>query len=374
MSEDAIGAVSGGAAGAKAGAQAGNPFAAIIGATIGTGIGLGAGGNIKRARVNLENTIAEYMNQLQNLDMPRYEDLKLALERYARGEPLSPEQLQALQDVDSEVQKIAQDKTAKETQLEALAGLKARSRGGLTLQDKADLLNAQREIDRQQSGVQKSIMQNMAARGQGGSGAELAARMMAGQSGAQQASQNSLNVAAQAQNRAYQALKDSASLGRQIGQDQLDFDLMKAKAADETRRSNLERLQAAMQYNIGNKNNANMMNWERANRVADKNVDIGNSEQKHNKDLLMQDYNNQIDRLKMLYEGPYGKIGQKQRTLERRGNEYDAWMGMLNSMSSTPMDGMFGGGGKSGPSFGSDKLMGEGGSRSAFSSNNWSFD
>ncbi len=329
MSESGSGALAGAGQGAATGMQVGGPWGALIGGVVGGGAGYAMGSQVERSRKKHEATVQQYLEQLQNLDMPRYEDLKLALQRYAAGEQLTPDQLTALQDVDSEVQKITQDKQAKETQLNALAAMKARARGGLTLQDKADLLQAQREIDRQQSGVQKSIVQNMAARGQGGSGMELAARLQSVQTGAQQASQNSLATAGRAQNAAMQSLKDSASLGRQMGQDQLDFDMMKAKAADETRRSNLERLQASMQYNIGNKNNAKVYNQNRANTVADRNVDISNSEQKHNKDLLVQDYQNQANRL----GGIYGiKQGQTQAGVDRAKDEYAGVMGSLNAI------------------------------------------
>lgn len=332
MAEETTGMVSGAGQGAATGAQIGGPWGALIGGVIGGAAGLGMGNGVKQSRIRKENTIAEYMSQLAALDMPRYEDLKLALQRYANGEQLTPDQLTALQDVDSEIQKITQDKQAKQTQLEALAQMKLRARGGLTLQDQADLQRAQQEIDRQNIGVQKSIMQNMAARGQSGSGSEMAARLMAAQNGAQLSSQNSLQTAGRAQSAAMQSLRDAASLGRTMGQDQLDFDAMKAKAADETRRSNLERLQKSMEYNIGTNNNAKLANWNRANMVADKNVDIANTEQVRNKQALMDDYNNQVGRVNQRYTGAYGAISGKEDGQKRAQDEYAGLMGGLNAI------------------------------------------
>lgn len=378
MSEDTAGMAQGAAAGAKSGQQLGGPWGALIGAVIGGGVGLAAGGNTKRARVNLENTITEYMNQLKAIDMPRYEDLKLSLERYAKGEDLTPDQLTALQELDTEVSKLSYDKTAKQTQLDALSALKARSRGGLTLQDKADLMNAQKEIDRSQQGVQKSIIQNMQSRGVGGAGVELAQRMGAAQMGTQQASQNALNVAANAQNRAMAALKESASLGRQIGQDQLDLDKTKAASIDDMRRKNLERLQQSMQYNVGSNNQAKQLNWNRANTTSDKNTQLGNDEQTYNKELLMKDYQNQINRLDQLYKGDTGAITQKENSLKQRKNEQSGWMDMIGSVGN--MGGGMSGGGASG---GGGSPMGGGGGggfqsmmgggTSAGSSGNWAF-
>src|SRR5688572_23302667 len=121
MSDEATGMGQGAASGASAGSKILPGWGTLIGGVIGAGVGLGAGMGTKQAKTRLENTISEYMNQLENLDMPRYEDLKRSLQRYANGEPLTAEQLQALQELDSEVSKITQDKTAKDTQLEALA-------------------------------------------------------------------------------------------------------------------------------------------------------------------------------------------------------------------------------------------------------------
>lgn len=325
------GGITGAISGAGTGAKIGGLPGGIIGGILGGAGGLIGGMGIDRAAAARQNTINAYMAQLQALDMPRYEDLKRAYERYSKGEELSPQELSTLQDTDSEITKLTQDKAAKTAQLEALAAMKERSRGGLTLQDKADLLQAQREIDRQQSGAQKAIMSNMAARGQAGSGMELAARLSAGQSGAQQASQNALNVAAQSRAGAIQALKDSASLAGTMGREQLDFDAMKAKAADETRRSNLERLQSSMQYNVGAKNRAAEQNFNRANLVSDKNVDLSREEQDVNKDLLWEDYENQKNRLNEKYKL---ELQQKDKALAGAKGQAGGIMSGLNSIGS----------------------------------------
>ncbi len=328
-SDMGMGAAAGAGQGWKSGSDSGGPVAGAVTAVIGGLAGAGLGAKVGQAKARYNNILNQYMGQMSAIDLPRYEDLKLALQRYARGEELTVDQLQALQDVDSEVQKLEQDKKAKENQLEALAMMKVRARGGLTLQDKADLLNAQKEIDRSSIGVQKSIMQNMAARGQSGSGAELAARMQGAQNATSQASQNALNVAARAQAGAMQSTKDAAGLSRQIGQDQLDFDMLKAKAADETRRSNLERLQDSMKYNIGTGNAAKAANWQRANQIGDKNVDLGNAEQQYNKNLLVDDYDRQQQRLRDIYSP---QLGHAQAKIKDTQSQMAGILGSIGNM------------------------------------------
>jgi len=221
-----------------------------------------------------------------------------------------------------------------------LAAMKARSRGGLTLQDKADLMTAQEQIDKQQSGVQKSILANMQARGQTGNGQEIALRMAANQQGTQQASSNALQVAAQSRNTALQALKESAVMGRQIGQDQMEFDKMKADATDSTRRSNLERQQATMRYNVGNRNTAQQGNVGRNNSIMDKNTFLDNQEQMANKQILVDDYDRQIGRLNMIYKQ---KLGQAKSKVTDAQNQMAGTLGAIGSVGD-----MFSGFGSSG--------------------------
>jgi len=340
MSDSTSGAIGGAAQGATAGTAIMPGVGTAVGAVLGGVIGLGMGAGVNSRKVAYDNVLNQYMGQLQAIDMPRYEDLKLTLERYQRGEQLTPEELSSLQDVDSEVSKLTQDKEAKNTQLNALAAMKARSRGGLTLQDKADLMTAQEQIDKQQSGVQKSILANMQARGQTGNGQEIALRMAANQQGTQQASSNALQVAAQSRNTALQALKESAVMGRQIGQDQMEFDKMKADATDSTRRSNLERQQATMRYNVGNRNTAQQGNVGRNNSIMDKNTFLDNQEQMANKQILVDDYDRQIGRLNMIYKQ---KLGQAKSKVTDAQNQMAGTLGAIGSVGD-----MFSGFGSSG--------------------------
>ena len=301
-------ALSGVIGGAQQGASAsgGNPWATAGGAVLG-GVMSAIGGNAaKSAQKKYEAYMNNYIQQLKAVDLPKYEELMLALERYEKGEDLTPVQMTILQETQNNVSKIADDSVNKETQLEAIAALKARAQGGLTLQDKADLLEAQQQIDRQSQGAQKAIMQNMAARGMAGSGQELAARLMGSQQGAQLAAQTGLNVAAQSRAEALNALKDASRLSESNAKNQFNRDQVRAQSQDDMLRRNLDRQQQSMLYNVGAQNEARLQNLKRAQQVADSNVDISNVEQKYNKELKMDDYNNQIKRLQDIHaiQGP----------------------------------------------------------------------
>lgn len=103
----------------------------------------------------------------------------------------------------------------------ALGQLGQWAHGGLTGADRA-MMESTRMRDAQASASQRqAIMQQMQARGMGGSGADLATQMMASQLGQQQASDAESQMMQGAQQRALAAVQAQAQLGgnmRQLGQ------------------------------------------------------------------------------------------------------------------------------------------------------------
>jgi exonuclease VII small subunit len=342
----AMGGITGALGGASSiGSATNSPLGAIGGAVLGGITGAIGGAGAAAAQKKYEAAMANYLQQLKAIDLPKYEELMLALERYEKGEELAPELMTILQETQNNVSKITEDKINKETQLEAIAALKARAQGGLTLQDRADLLEAQQQIDRQSQGQQKSIMQNMAARGMGGSGQELASRLMAGQQGAQLASQTGLNVAAQSRAEALRAMKDAAGMSEAYTQNQFGRDLTRAQSQDDMLRRNLDRQQQSMMYNVNAVNAAKAANLARAQSVSDRNVDMSNFEQKYNKDLKVDDYDRQIKRAQMI-----GGMEQEkaQRGVDAAGAKQAGLSEFTNQLGGafSGLKGVFGGGGQ----------------------------
>lgn len=120
------------------------------------------------------------------------------------------------------IQAAVEDQVARNAQLEALKRMQnIAAAGGLTAQDKARRLEIDRQIDARNRANQLAIQQNMAQRGIGGSGAEIAQQMLSAQGGAQTRSQSGLQTAADAESRALQAITGSAGMaGNLRGQDQ----------------------------------------------------------------------------------------------------------------------------------------------------------
>jgi hypothetical protein len=130
----------------------------------------------------------------------------------------------------------------------------------------------------------------MAARGVGGSGAELASRLASSQSGVNQASQEGARLAAQAQARALQAIAQSGNMAGSMEDREFSQGSAKARAADEIARFNTANRQGVSGRNVGMQNEAQRFNLTNAQRIADANIDTTNAQEKYNKELYGKNY------------------------------------------------------------------------------------
>jgi hypothetical protein len=175
--------------------------------------------------------------------------------QYEQGGQLSTDRLGA-----SEMGSIETDPKYREYELAALRDLEDQSKNGFTAADRADMARVESDVNRQNRGRQGAIMQNMQARGMGGSGIDLVAQMQSAQDANEIASLKALEQEGMMQNRKQAA---TSQLGNQAGAMQgRDFNqaASKAQAADQIAR-----------FNSANSNTARMQNWARANQTADQN-------------------------------------------------------------------------------------------------------
>lgn len=148
-------------------------------------------------------------------------------------------------------EQIKTDPALRRAQMGALSKLgQIAEEGGMTLEDKAALNQITGQLSRQQAGARQAIMENMAARGTLGSGAELAQRLSAQQESAQQASQRGLDVAAMAQRRALDAIMQRGQLGGSIRAQEYGEASNRAQAQDAIARYNADARQRAQAYNL----------------------------------------------------------------------------------------------------------------------------
>jgi hypothetical protein len=144
-------------------------------------------------------------------NVPQLQDL--ALEQYA-----SPEQLKYLGDLrmdemsPTELRKILLDPRLDQAQFDTLSRLDEVADSGMTAIDRARLAEIQGQQATEQRGMRESILSQARQRGLGGSGMELAQQLQAQQEGANLASRQGTDVAAQAQQRALEAMLQRSGL------------------------------------------------------------------------------------------------------------------------------------------------------------------
>lgn len=135
---------------------------------------------------------------------------------------------------------------AQEAQMRALRQMQGiADGGGYTQLERDQIAQAQRQAAQYEQAQRQAAVQQMQARGMGGGGAELAARMQAQQSGANQGRADATNIATAAQMRALQAMQGAANTGAQVQTQQQQ----RASAVDAFNQANTQRQQGVEQRN-----------------------------------------------------------------------------------------------------------------------------
>ncbi len=200
----------------------------------------------------------------------------LQLQQQAVQGTLNPAQEATMQQQQSGLLGISTDPRLKQAQMNALTQLGQLGQGGLTAQEKANLYNITNQSSGNAEAASKAIMQNMAARGMGGGGAELAARLAAAQGAANTGAANALGVAGQSQNNALQATMGAGTLGGQMQQTSFGQQAQQQQAQDAINRFNAANAQQVNAANIQAQNYAQQQNLANKQAVANANTGIQN--------------------------------------------------------------------------------------------------
>lgn len=197
----------------------------------------------------------------------------------------------------SEMANINVDPKLKQAQMNALLKLQEiADQGGMTATDRARLAQIQSEQNANLRGQQGAIMQNLATRGMSGGMSELVARNIASQEAANREAQQGLDVKAQAEQRALEAIMKSGQLGGQISEQDFNQQRAIAQAKDEIARFNASNLQNVQSRNIGARNQAQQYNLTNRQNIANQNVGVKNQAQQYNIALPQQQYQNELAR------------------------------------------------------------------------------
>lgn len=230
-----------------------------------------------------------------DLVAPDVNQMQLQLQQLVEQGVITPEQAQAELSGRSEMDNISTDPKLKSAQMDALLGLQDISdSGGLTDADQANLSKIRTDEDTAARGKREAIIQNAQSRGLGGSGLELMSQMQNQQDSATRNSQRDMDVAGQAQNRALQALIQGGQLGGQIQQQDFNQQAQTAQANDAISKFNAQNKQQVNMANVAANNAAAATNLQNKQNIANQNVATNNTQQQYNKQLLQQQFDNEM--------------------------------------------------------------------------------
>lgn len=278
------------------------------------GLAVGVGGAIAGRALSAGDRQAaldsnkESVQQWLDLNVPDPATQKAYLKQYVNTGKLEPKLETAFKQAQSEMSKVSVDSGARGARLRALGTLQdIGNQGGLNITDQANLQKTLADNASSDRGRREAITNNMAARGVGGGGLELAAKLQGAQDASQRDAQASLQTAGSARDRALQSILQAGQLGGQLENDDFSEKSAQAKAQDAINEFNTRNLQGVEGRNVDRYNDANKYNVTNAQNISNGNTDIANKEQMYNTSLIQQNYDNQVKKAAGA-SGQYDKV------------------------------------------------------------------
>jgi len=277
------------------------------------------------------------MQQLIGTGMPPDLARQVILQQYKSAGKLNPELEQALSLGPSEVAGIKEDPKLREAQMQALQQMQQAGHTGQTAQDQLNNLKMQNQVNADNRSRQASILQNAQARGQGGAGATLAAQLQSAQGNANLASEQGLQLAAQANNARMNALAQSAGLGGQMRGQDFNVNQAKASAADQFQRFNIQNQQAVANQNVQAKNQAQAGNLSNDQNISNMNVGQNNQEAERMNQARLTDWTSNNERNRIIANGYKGQSDQYNQQGNQVANQYEKMGSGIGSMAGSLM-------------------------------------
>ncbi len=243
--------------------------------------------------------LEEAKAQLQAVPVPSPEMLHVQLQQLVQQGAVSPEDAQAVLVQHNAYDDATGSSTARGAQLGALKDLQDKAdAGGLTDTDRASIQANLDTTANTERGQNLAIGEDARRRGISGSGLELAQKLMAQQSGADQAGRRGMDIAALAEQSRAKALENAANLGGQIENQTFGEQSAKASAANQIAQYNATNQQDVTLKNIAARNAAQAANLAEKQRVSDANTQMENTNRTRDKNLVEQQYNDRLDKAK----------------------------------------------------------------------------
>jgi len=276
------------------------------------------------------------IEELIKVNIPDPAQQKLALERYRSAGELDPKLEQAIKADPSAFEQVVKNQKYAQAQDRALGQLQSLGEeGGLSLSDKADLQEQMIANANKDKANRDAIADDMARRGQLGSGMALQAQLGGAQAAGDRDAQMRLRALGGAQDRALQAIQGAGDLAGKLQSQDYQRQSDVASARDRINQFNTQNAQSVQQRNVAARNNAAQTNLENQQRLMNANTDMGNEEQRYNKSLIHQNFDDQMKKAGAM-AGVYGNAAnQAQGQAAQQRQSWGAIGSSLGQMGSS---------------------------------------
>jgi len=259
------------ATGVSMGSSLGGPWGAAAGGALGA-LGLFDGGDDSQAEA-----YAQARRDLEAIGLPPDLSHEIVMKQFREEGRLTPELEQQLNLNYSNVAGIQEDLTGRDAQLDALNLLKQRGMG-LGAEERAAFNEVRDNTQRDAEAKRMQIMQNMQARGQGGSGAELMAALSGAQASNTRLSQEGDRLGSAAAQNALSAISQSGQLGQSLRSQDYGQQMDAASSLDAMAKFNQQNSQNVQQRNIAAANAAQAANLQNQQNISNANIQMENAE------------------------------------------------------------------------------------------------
>lgn len=258
------------------------PPAVIAAVGAGAAVAGGIAGAIERSNASddAKALMLRRLQELESVGTPPDTSLPIILEEFKSQGIITPELEKEIALESSKLAQIKEDPSYKQAQQQALQFLQQRSETGLGPEERAAFNMLRKEAAKESEGKRQQILQNMAARGMSGSGAELAAQLSSAQAGDEALAAGGDRIAAEAARNALASISQAGNMATQMRGQDFDVASTKARAEDELNRFNVSNQIARQTRNLGALNEAQVANLREKQRISDANTAMANEEAK----------------------------------------------------------------------------------------------
>ena len=239
-----------------------------------------------------DSAMKEAVDVIRNVKEPTIEEMKIALEKFKKARNLQDTELKSLENIKT-------DSGLASIERQSLESLAKRGKEGLTDVERNQFKSMERDVASQEQARQASLKEDMQARGMGGSGNEMMARLQSSQSSADRASQAGRDLTSRAQQRAMQNTAAAGTMAGRMGQrdfkNRFDIGSTVGSAQDHINKFN----QSAQQTHLN------------------RNTNVAQQQEIHNKGLHQQVFDNSMNKARAV-SGALGNYATSQEAAGRR--------------------------------------------------------